>query len=91
MRCAERQVVAQLVAQAFELGCYETVLTYGTQAQSDYRYKTFSVLKETSNIFLPDGTFIDYVLESYERGFLTVLLAARWRRRWRPAPTGGAA
>ena len=62
------------ISQAFSAGCDETVITYGTQAQAEYKYKTFSVLKETSNIFLPDGTLIDYVLESYERGFLTVLL-----------------
>jgi hypothetical protein len=74
----DRIKTLRAIAQAFDLGCYETVLTYGTQAQTDYRYKTFSVLKETSNIFLPDGTFIDYVLESYERGFLTVLLAASY-------------
>ena len=74
----DRIETLRAIAQAFDLGCYETVLTYGTQAQTDYRYKTFSVLKETSNIFLPDGTFVDYVLESYERGFLSVLLAASY-------------
>ncbi len=68
------------IAQAFSAGCDETVIAYGTQAQSEYRYKTFSVLKETSNIFLPDGTLIDYVLESYERGFLSVLLAMSYYR-----------
>ena len=66
------------VARAFTNRCYETVITYGTKAQSEYRYKTFSVHKEASNIFVPDGTWIDYVLESYERGFLTVLLAASY-------------
>ena len=66
------------IAQAFSAGCDEMVITYGTQAQAEYKYKTFSVLKEVSNIFLPDGTLIDYVLESYERGFLTVLLAASY-------------
>ena len=63
------------IYQAFTSRCDDTVITYGTQAQDTYKYKTFSVLKETSNIFLPDGTLIDYVLESYERGFLSVLLA----------------
>ena len=63
------------IAKAYYAGCDEIVITYGTKVQNDYRYKTFSILKETSNIFLPDGTLIDYVLESYERGFLTVLLA----------------
>ena len=74
----DRIETLRTIAQAFDRGCYETVLDYGTQAQHDYRYKTFSVLREASNIFLPDGTFIDYVLESYERGFLTVLLAASY-------------
>ena len=63
------------IYKAFSAGCDEMVIIYGTQAQDEYKYKTFRVLKETSNIFLPDGTFIDYVLESYERGFLSVLLA----------------
>ena len=74
----DRIETLRAIAQAFDLGCYETVVTYGTQAQTDYRYKTFSVLRETSNIFLPDGTFVDYVMESYERGFLGVLLAASY-------------
>jgi len=75
---SDRIETLRAVAEAFDLGCYETVLTYATQAQADYRYKTFSVFRETSNIFLPDGTFTDYVLESYERGFLSVLLAASY-------------
>ena len=68
------------IAKAFYAGCDETVITYGAKAQSDYKYKTFSFLKETSNIFLPDGTLIDYVMESYERGFLTMLLAMSYYR-----------
>ncbi|WP_454062948.1 hypothetical protein [Candidatus Nitrospira salsa] len=67
--------------QAFSAGCDDTVITYGTQAQDTYKYKTFRVLKEASNIFLPDGTLIDYVLESYERGFLSVLLAISYYRQ----------
>jgi len=68
------------IYQAFSAGCDEMVIIYGTQAQEDYKYKTFRVLKEASNIFLPDGMFIDYVLESYERGFLSVLLAISYYR-----------
>ena len=68
------------IYQAFSAGCDEMVIIYGTQAQDDYKYKTFRMLKEASNIFLPDGTFIDYVLESYERGFLSVLLAISYYR-----------
>ncbi|MDH5588323.1 MAG: hypothetical protein OEZ05_17025, partial [Nitrospirota bacterium] len=73
--------------RAFSAGCDETVITYGTQAQEQYKYKTFRVFKEASNIFLPDGTLIDYVLESYERGFLSVLVAISYSRLHNPAAT----
>jgi len=68
------------IYQAFSAGCDNAVIMYGTQAQEHYKYKTFRVFKEASNIFLPDGTFIDYVLESYERGFLSVLVAISYYR-----------
>ncbi len=64
------------ITYAFNQGCYDIVLDYGTRAQTAYRYKQFSVLRETSSIFLPDGMLTEYVLESYERGFLTLLLSA---------------
>ncbi len=64
------------IAHAFNHGCYAMVLDYGSRAQIDYKYKQFSVVRETSSIFLPDGMVTDYVLESYERGFLTFLLSA---------------
>lgn len=64
------------ITHAFNQGCYDMVLDYGSRAQTDYRYKQFSVLRETSSIFLPDGMLTEYVLESYERGFLTFLLSA---------------
>jgi len=66
------------LAAAFAQRCYRTVATSGAKAQSEYRYKTFSVTRETASIFLPDGTLTEYVLESYERGFLGVLLAASY-------------
>ena len=66
------------IAQAYYDGCYDQVLRYGARAQTEYRQKTFSILKETSNIFLPDGTLIDYVLESYERAFLSYLIASSY-------------
>ncbi len=64
------------ISHAFSQRCYDMVLDYGSRAQADYRYKRFSVLRETSSIFLPDGMLTEYVLESYERGFLTFLLSA---------------
>lgn len=67
-----------LIAQAYYHRCYEKVIRYGPAAQSAYRQKTFSILKETGNLFLPDGTLLDYVLESHERAFLSFLLAASY-------------
>ncbi len=65
-----------LIAQAYYNRCFEKVIQYGPTAQSAYRQKAFSILKETGNLFLPDGTLLDYVLESHERAFLSFLLAA---------------
>ncbi len=66
------------LADAFEVRCYETVIVYGEKARSEFRHKTFSLLKEAGNVFIPEGSFIDYVLESYERGYLSLLLAASY-------------
>ena len=68
------------LTHAFRDQCYETVIRYGTRAQNKYRYKTFSVVKEAGSIFVPDGTLTDYILESYERGFLTFLLSASYHQ-----------
>lgn len=69
------------LTEAFSRECYETVINHGARAQAEFRHKTFHVLKETASIFLPDGTLTDYVLESYERGFLSVLLATSYAHR----------
>ncbi|NKE70787.1 hypothetical protein [Candidatus Manganitrophus noduliformans] len=67
-----------LIAQAYYNRCYEKVIQYGPQAQSAYRQKTFSIVRETGNLFFPDGILIDYVLESHERAFFSFLLAASY-------------
>ena len=66
------------LADAFAERCYDTVIVHGEKARSEFRHKTFSFLKETTNVFIPEGSFIDYVLESYERGYLSLLLAASY-------------
>lgn len=67
-----------LIAQADYNRCYEKVIQHGPRAQSAYRQKTFSIVRETGNLFFPDGTLIDYVLESHERAFFSFLLAASY-------------
>ncbi len=72
------------LADAFAARCYDTVIVYGEQARSEFRHKTYSLLKETTNVFIPEGSFIDYVLESYERGYLSLLLAASYANAQKP-------
>ncbi len=72
------------LADAFTGRCYDTVILYGEKARSEFRHKTFSLMKETSNVFVPEGSFIDYVLESYERGYLSLLLAASYANVQKP-------
>lgn len=73
-----------LLADAFSQKCHDVVLAYGAQAQAAYRHKTYSLTRETTSIFLPDGALTAYVLESYERGYLTVLLADSYLRANKP-------
>ena len=68
------------LSAAFYLGCHEKVIEYGTRAQTEYKYKTFSILKETTEIFLPEGTITDYILESYERGYLSLMIALSYHK-----------
>jgi hypothetical protein len=69
-----------LLSEASTARCDNLVVTYGAQVRSQFRHKTFSVMRETANVFVPDGTFIEYVLESYERGYLSLLLAISYIR-----------
>ena len=73
-----------LLSEAFASRCDELVVKYGAQARSRFRHKSFSVTRETGNVFVPDGTFIDYVMESYERGYLSILLSASYIRLQNP-------
>ncbi|MBI5855110.1 MAG: hypothetical protein HZB35_07760 [Nitrospirae bacterium] len=70
-----------LISAAFVHRCFDLVIGVGAQAREKYRHKTFTLLKETASVFVPDGNLTDYVLESYERGFLSVLMAASYFKR----------
>ena len=72
------------LADAFAAQCYDTVIVQGEKARAEFRHKTFSLMKETTNVFVPEGSFIDYVLESYERGYLSILLAASYANVQKP-------
>ena len=72
------------LADAFAGRCYGTVIVHGEKARSEFRYKTLSLMKEATNVFVPEGSFLDYVMESYERGYLSLLLAASYANVQRP-------
>lgn len=80
LNLSERIDALDLLSEAFTAHCDDLVVMYGAQARSQFRHKTFSVTREAANVFVPDGTFIEYVLESYERGYLSILLAASYLR-----------
>jgi hypothetical protein len=77
---SERLDTLNLLSEASQGRCDEVVTKYGVQARTQFRHKVFSVTGETANVFVPDGTFIEYVLESYERAYLSILLAASYMR-----------
>lgn len=76
--------VLNLLSLAFSQECDGTVIKYAEQAQSDFRHKTFSISREMATVFLSDGVLTEYVLESYERAYLSVLLAASYLRTGHP-------
>ena len=73
-----RIVTLNIIAEGFYYKCFDQVIHHGARALEAYRQKTFSITKEAGNIFLPEGILLDYVMESYERAFLTFLLASSY-------------
>ncbi len=69
---------------AFSAGCHDVVIQHGQKARSLYKYKQFSITAETFGVFVPDGMLTDYVLESYERAYLSILLAASYFKSGQP-------
>ena len=76
--------VLNQLSLAFTGGCDQAVIQYAGRAQEDFRHKTFSVSREMASVFLSDGAITEYVLESYERAYLSVLLAASYLRAKKP-------
>ncbi len=77
---SNRIKVLNLLSLAFSQKCDAAVIEYTELAQSDFRDKAFSFSREMAGVFLSDGVLTEYVLESYERAYLRVLLAASYRR-----------
>ena len=63
------------ISELFQNGCYQATVETGRKAREDFRHKDYSLIKESAELFLAEGSVTDYVLESYERGYLTFLIA----------------
>lgn len=63
------------ISRLFQLQCYQEVIKVGGKAREKFRSKTFSIIDESLEFFVPEGTVSDYVLESYERGYLSFLIS----------------
>jgi hypothetical protein len=70
-----------ILSEGFYYRCFDEVIVHGKRARDTFRHKTFSITRETGNIFLPEETLIEYVMESYERGFLSFLIAASYQQK----------
>jgi hypothetical protein len=81
---SDRIKVLNLLSFAFSQECDAAVIEYAERAQSDFRHKTFSFSREMATVFLSDGVLTEYVLESYERAYLSVLLAGSYLRTGHP-------
>ncbi|MCB0421549.1 MAG: hypothetical protein KDD61_11170 [Bdellovibrionales bacterium] len=67
--------VLNTITQLFEFSCYHEVIQLGQAAQLKYQDKQYSLTAEVTSVFLPDGSNTSYVMESYERAFLSFLVA----------------
>lgn len=63
------------ISDLFASGCYAETVKIGSQARERFRHKDHSIAKEVAELFLAEGAMSDYVLESYERGYLSFLIA----------------
>lgn len=66
------------VSALFAKKCYRQTIAQVEQARDRVNHKTYSVVKEALEFFIPEGKVTDYVLESYERGYLSFLAAASY-------------
>jgi hypothetical protein len=77
LQYANEDVLEQLdsFSELFQQKCFNEAIQLGKQIRKNYRDKYFSVTKEIGEVFVGEGAFNDYTLESYERSYLSYLMA----------------
>lgn len=69
-----------LVSDLAEAGCPREAIALGTAIRENYREKTYSISAEMLSLFVPEDVLSEYILESFERAYLSILMAsAYWR------------
>lgn len=71
----ESQKQLNRISDLFTSNCFNEVIILGTHVHEHYRDKTYSVPAELAEFITPDGTWTDYILESYERSYLSLLMS----------------
>lgn len=63
-------------SELFRQHCFKETIQIADYIRTQRRDKYYSMTAEVAEVFVPEGSFTPYVLESYERSFLTLLTAA---------------
>jgi hypothetical protein len=63
------------VSELFSSGCYYEVIALSNYVRSQRRDKLYSVTTEMAEVLAPEGSFTPYILESYERSFLSLFIS----------------
>ncbi len=63
------------VTRLFSDDCYQEVIQLGRYIRAQNHDKFYSVSSEFLELFVPEGAVTPYVLESYERGYLSLLIS----------------
>ncbi len=63
------------VSDLYSLSCFKEVISLGSYLRTRYRSKFYQVSGELAEVLAPEGSFTSYVLESYERTYLSLLMA----------------
>lgn len=71
----ESQKQLNRISDLFTSKCFNEVITLGGHVREHYRDKTYNLTAELAEFVTPDGTWTDYILESYERSYLSLLMS----------------
>lgn len=67
-----------LFSDLLEAKCYREAIQLGSGIRATFRQKNYSVSTEVLSVFLPETALSEYILESYERAYLSFLMASAY-------------